>query len=207
MICGNVKYQRFILATGLSPNKPRQAVFSLLLSRVFTFIHPQPENKSTYQVMARIASLTQSLDEAIRFPAVWHNANCLGKHTQRLPSCCFFLSKLFNYLLARGRWELSWAFPSGLSRDQVHVEETRCGRTSTLYCSVVTVSRSQVQHTGLFRCRYRHRTRKQTSIYVYVTGKKLQLLPESTTYFLFSGTRWEGPHSFTPSCLLFISPG
>uniref|UniRef100_A0A671TXQ5 receptor protein-tyrosine kinase n=1 Tax=Sparus aurata TaxID=8175 RepID=A0A671TXQ5_SPAAU len=89
-----------------------------------------------------------------------------------LPSCCFFLSKLFNYLLARGRWELSWAFPSGLSRDQVHVEESRCGRTSTLYCSVVTVSRSQVQHTGLFRCRYRHRTRKQTSIYVYVTDSQ-----------------------------------
>uniref|UniRef100_A0A671TXM8 receptor protein-tyrosine kinase n=1 Tax=Sparus aurata TaxID=8175 RepID=A0A671TXM8_SPAAU len=75
-------------------------------------------------------------------------------------------------LSCRGRWELSWAFPSGLSRDQVHVEESRCGRTSTLYCSVVTVSRSQVQHTGLFRCRYRHRTRKQTSIYVYVTDSQ-----------------------------------
>ncbi|XP_036934609.1 vascular endothelial growth factor receptor 1 isoform X2 [Acanthopagrus latus] len=75
-------------------------------------------------------------------------------------------------LSCRGRWELSWALPSGLSGDQVHVEESRCGRTSTLYCSVVTVSRSQVQHTGQFRCRYRHRTRRQTSIYVYVTDSQ-----------------------------------
>ncbi|XP_070709059.1 vascular endothelial growth factor receptor 1 [Pempheris klunzingeri] len=75
-------------------------------------------------------------------------------------------------LSCRGRWELTWALPSGLDRDQVQVEESRCGRTSQQYCSHVTVRRSQAQHTGLFRCRYRHRTRKQTSIYVYVTDSQ-----------------------------------
>ncbi len=85
------------------------------------------------------------------------------------------------HLLTRGRRELTWAFPSGLARDQVRVEDSRCGRTSQQYCSSVTVSRSQAQHTGLFRCRYRHRTRRQTSIYVYVTGKKT-LLPEIQEY-------------------------
>ncbi|XP_034562745.1 vascular endothelial growth factor receptor 1 isoform X2 [Notolabrus celidotus] len=75
-------------------------------------------------------------------------------------------------LSCRGRWELSWAFPSGLARDQVQVEESRCGKTGQQYCSSVTVSRSQAQHTGLFRCRYQHRTRKQTSIYVYVTDSQ-----------------------------------
>ncbi|XP_070783880.1 vascular endothelial growth factor receptor 1 isoform X2 [Enoplosus armatus] len=75
-------------------------------------------------------------------------------------------------LSCRGRWELTWAFPSGVARDQVQVEESRCGRTSQQYCSRVTVSRGQPQHTGLFRCRYRHRTRKQTSIYVYVTDSQ-----------------------------------
>ncbi|XP_032360311.1 vascular endothelial growth factor receptor 1 [Etheostoma spectabile] len=69
----------------------------------------------------------------------------------------------------RGRWELTWAFPSGLTRDQVQVEESRCGRTSQQYCSRLRVISTQTQHTGLFRCRYRHRTQKQTSIYVYVT--------------------------------------
>lgn len=77
------------------------------------------------------------------------------------------------YLLTRGRWELTWAYPSGLARDQVQVEESRCGKTSQQYCSRLTVSHSQAQHTGLFRCRYRHRAQKQTSIYVYVTGMTL----------------------------------
>lgn len=89
MICGNVKYQRFILANSESQYTQTSCVQSFAL-KGFTFIHPQHENKSTYQVMARIACLTQSLDEAIRFPAVWYNANCLGKHTQRLPSFVFF---------------------------------------------------------------------------------------------------------------------
>ena len=207
MICGNVKHQRFILATGLSLNKPRQAVFS-----PFTFIHPQPENKSTYQVVARIACPYTIIRWSDKVSCCVIQCKLSGEAHTKIAKCFFLfffiLSKLFfNHLLARGRWELSWALPSGLSGDQVHVEESRCGRTSTLYCSVVTVSRSQVQHTGQFRCRYRHRTRRQTSIYVYVTGKKLQLLPESAASFLFSGARREGPHSFTPSCLLFISPG
>lgn len=81
-------------------------------------------------------------------------------------------------LLTRGRWELTWAFPSGVTRDQVRVEHSRCGRTSQQYCSRVTVSHSRAQDTGLFRCRYRHRPRKQTSVYVYVTGK-------TTLLFLF----------------------
>ncbi|KAM3593029.1 uncharacterized protein V6R79_004741 [Siganus canaliculatus] len=75
-------------------------------------------------------------------------------------------------LSCRGRWELSWAFPSGLARDEVQVEESRCGRTRTQYCSLLRVSRSQARHTGLFRCRYRHRTQKQTSIYVYVADSQ-----------------------------------
>uniref|UniRef100_A0A3Q1GY33 receptor protein-tyrosine kinase n=1 Tax=Acanthochromis polyacanthus TaxID=80966 RepID=A0A3Q1GY33_9TELE len=72
----------------------------------------------------------------------------------------------------RGRWQLSWAFPAGLARDQVEVEESRCGRTSQQYCSRLRVPHSQTQHTGLFRCRYQHRTQKQTSIYVYVTDSQ-----------------------------------
>ncbi|KAF0028109.1 hypothetical protein F2P81_019196 [Scophthalmus maximus] len=75
-------------------------------------------------------------------------------------------------LSCRGRWELTWAFPSGVTRDQVRVEHSRCGRTSQQYCSRVTVSHSRAQDTGLFRCRYRHRPRKQTSVYVYVTDSQ-----------------------------------
>ncbi|KAF1373009.1 hypothetical protein PFLUV_G00255900 [Perca fluviatilis] len=75
-------------------------------------------------------------------------------------------------LRCRGRWELTWAFPSGLARDQVQVKESRCGRTSQQYCSRLMVISTQTQHTGLFHCRYRHRTQKQTSIYVYVTDSQ-----------------------------------
>nr|XP_040023462.1 vascular endothelial growth factor receptor 1 isoform X1 [Gasterosteus aculeatus aculeatus] len=75
-------------------------------------------------------------------------------------------------LSCRGRWELAWTYPSGLARDEVRVEESRCGRTSQHYCSGVTVSGAQARHTGPYRCRYRHRTRKQTSVYVYVSDSK-----------------------------------
>uniref|UniRef100_A0AAQ5ZDD6 receptor protein-tyrosine kinase n=1 Tax=Amphiprion ocellaris TaxID=80972 RepID=A0AAQ5ZDD6_AMPOC len=50
---------------------------------------------------------------------------------------------------------------AGLARDQVEVDESRCGRTSQQYCSRLRVHHSQTQHTGLFRCRYQHRTQKQ----------------------------------------------
>uniref|UniRef100_A0A8C3GBF6 Platelet-derived growth factor receptor-like protein n=1 Tax=Cyclopterus lumpus TaxID=8103 RepID=A0A8C3GBF6_CYCLU len=75
-------------------------------------------------------------------------------------------------LSCRGRWALSWAFPSGLAKDEVQVEDSRCGRKSQQYCSGVTISSTQGRHTGLFRCRYRHQTPKQTSVYVYVTDSQ-----------------------------------
>ncbi|XP_063729877.1 vascular endothelial growth factor receptor 1 isoform X2 [Eleginops maclovinus] len=75
-------------------------------------------------------------------------------------------------LSCRGRWEVAWAFPSALLRGEVQVEEYRCGRTGKLFCSRLMVSSTQTQHTGLFRCRYSLRTRRQTSIYVYVTDSQ-----------------------------------
>nr|XP_043871471.1 vascular endothelial growth factor receptor 1-like [Solea senegalensis] len=75
-------------------------------------------------------------------------------------------------LSCRGRWELTWAYPSGVAKDQVQVEESRCGRTSQHYCSRLTVSNSQVQNTGAYRCRYRHRPLKVSSVYVYVTDSQ-----------------------------------
>uniref|UniRef100_A0A667XR72 Platelet-derived growth factor receptor-like protein n=1 Tax=Myripristis murdjan TaxID=586833 RepID=A0A667XR72_9TELE len=76
--------------------------------------------------------------------------------------------------LSRGRWELVWAFPAGLSKDQgnVQVEESRCGRTGQQYCSRLTVSQTLAQHTGPYRCRYRHRTSRQTSVYVYIADSR-----------------------------------
>ncbi|XP_056155061.1 vascular endothelial growth factor receptor 1 isoform X1 [Lampris incognitus] len=77
-------------------------------------------------------------------------------------------------LNCRGRWELSWALPEGLARDQgsVQVKGSRCGRTGQQYCSCLTVGSALAQHTGLFRCRYQHRPRKQASVYVYVTDSR-----------------------------------
>uniref|UniRef100_A0A8C8E194 receptor protein-tyrosine kinase n=1 Tax=Oryzias sinensis TaxID=183150 RepID=A0A8C8E194_9TELE len=68
--------------------------------------------------------------------------------------------------------ELSWAFPASLIRDQVDVAEFRCGRTMQHYCSQVRVSKIKAKHTGLFRCRYKHRTEKQASVYVYVADSR-----------------------------------
>ncbi|KAM4606155.1 vascular endothelial growth factor receptor 1 [Polymixia lowei] len=83
-------------------------------------------------------------------------------------------------LNCRGRWELTWAFPVSLTRDQenVRIEESRCGRTGQQYCSRLTVTPVLPQHTGLFRCRYRHHTKpgkqqnRQTKLYVYITDSR-----------------------------------
>lgn len=66
------------------------------------------------------------------------------------------------------------------------VVNSRCGKTSQHYCSHLWVSHSQARHTGLYRCRYKHQTQKQQSVYVYVTGKT-----EGVHDFIFS--------SFPPS--------
>lgn len=75
-------------------------------------------------------------------------------------------------LSCRGRWELSWAVPAGVAPDQVQWQESRCGRTQQQHCSVLTVRRSEAQHTGQYSCRYRHRTRRETSVYVFVTDSQ-----------------------------------
>ncbi|XP_076014307.1 vascular endothelial growth factor receptor 1 isoform X2 [Genypterus blacodes] len=77
-------------------------------------------------------------------------------------------------LNCRGRWEVKWLLPAGLASDQesARVEQSRCGRTAQQYCSRLTVRRALVNHTGMFRCRYRRRTRRQTSVYVYVTDSR-----------------------------------
>ncbi|XP_055784468.1 vascular endothelial growth factor receptor 1-like isoform X1 [Salvelinus fontinalis] len=80
----------------------------------------------------------------------------------------------------RGRWELSWAFPGGVAKDQerMRLEDSRCGRQSQHYCSQLTLSSAQAQHTGLFRCRYSHRTRRQRAVYVYVTDRQRPFVEE-----------------------------
>ncbi|KAG5850693.1 hypothetical protein ANANG_G00085160 [Anguilla anguilla] len=77
-------------------------------------------------------------------------------------------------LHCRGRWELSWAFPVGLAKEQssMVVVQSRCGKQEHLYCSRLTLTSAQPQHTGSFRCRYRHKNRKQTSLYVYIKGSQ-----------------------------------
>ncbi|XP_041735991.1 vascular endothelial growth factor receptor 1 isoform X1 [Coregonus clupeaformis] len=80
----------------------------------------------------------------------------------------------------RGRWELSWAFPGGVARDQerLRLEDSRCGRQSQHYCSQLTLSSAQAQHTGSFRCRYSQRTRRQSAVYVYVTDRQQPFVEE-----------------------------
>ncbi|KAM7369918.1 hypothetical protein PAMP_011206 [Pampus punctatissimus] len=86
-----------------------------------------------------------------------------------------------------GRWELMWAFPAGMARDQVQVEESRCGRSSQHYCSSLTISHAQALHTGKFRCRYRHQHQKQASVYVYVTDSQQPFVehPDMSTDVLY----------------------
>lgn len=73
----------------------------------------------------------------------------------------------------RGRWMLTWVFPPALARDQIRVVDSRCGRTKQHYCSRLMVSRTKAENTGQYSCRYQHRTEKEASVYVYMTGKTL----------------------------------
>lgn len=67
--------------------------------------------------------------------------------------------------------------PSGVPK--VHhgtqIEESHCGKKKNQYCSRLTLSPALAQHTGSYRCRYRQKQRKQASVYVYITGKNLQV--------------------------------
>lgn len=84
---------------------------------------------------------------------------------------------LTQTLCFRGRWELQWVLPSGIPKhySDTHIVNTRCGKKNNQYCSRLTLSPALTQHTGSYRCRYRQKERKQTSVYIYVTGKMLQV--------------------------------
>ncbi|KAL7840746.1 hypothetical protein AOLI_G00260690 [Acnodon oligacanthus] len=73
-------------------------------------------------------------------------------------------------LNCRGRWDLKWDFPSGVPKDYpgARVEESRCGKHANQHCSRLILSPALAQHTGSYRCRYVHKQRKHTSIYVYI---------------------------------------
>ncbi|NP_001014829.3 vascular endothelial growth factor receptor 1 isoform X1 [Danio rerio] len=77
-------------------------------------------------------------------------------------------------LSCRGRWELQWVLPSGVPKlyPDTHIVNTQCGKKSNQYCSRLTLSPALTQHTGSYRCRYRQKERKQTSVYIYITDSQ-----------------------------------
>lgn len=77
-------------------------------------------------------------------------------------------------LNCKGRWELQWVLPSGIPKhySDTHIVNTRCGKKNNQYCSRLTLSPALTQHTGSYRCRYRQKERKQTSVYIYVTDSQ-----------------------------------
>ncbi|XP_051969537.1 vascular endothelial growth factor receptor 1 [Xyrauchen texanus] len=77
-------------------------------------------------------------------------------------------------LNCRGRWELQWVMPSGVPKvyHGTQIEESPCGKKNNQYCSRLTLSPALAQHTGSYRCRYRHKQRKQASVYVYITDSQ-----------------------------------
>ncbi|XP_060755794.1 vascular endothelial growth factor receptor 1 isoform X1 [Neoarius graeffei] len=77
-------------------------------------------------------------------------------------------------LNCRGRWELEWVFPSGVSKSHpsARVVDTRCGRRANQYCSRLTLSPALAQHTGTYRCRYSRKQRKHTSVYIFITDSQ-----------------------------------
>lgn len=77
-------------------------------------------------------------------------------------------------LNCRGRWELQWVLPSGVPKlyPGTHIVNTQCGKKSNQYCSRLTLSPALTQHTGSYRCRYRQKERKQTSVYIYITDSQ-----------------------------------
>ena len=94
-------------------------------------------------------------------------------HLEQPPSRC---SDDLMTLCPRGRGELAWLLPEG-AQGRVRLEASRCGRTGQHHCSRLTLSPALLQDTGAYRCRYRNRTRRHSTIYVYVTGEGLPPRP------------------------------
>ncbi|KAL4660156.1 vascular endothelial growth factor receptor 1 isoform X1 [Arapaima gigas] len=76
-------------------------------------------------------------------------------------------------LNCKGWWELSWAFPKAVAKDQhsLSIVERRCGKQDKMHCSSLRLSPALAKHTGSFRCRYQNAYQKQAAVYVYMTGR------------------------------------
>ncbi|KAL1006502.1 hypothetical protein UPYG_G00073180 [Umbra pygmaea] len=83
-------------------------------------------------------------------------------------------------ITCRGRWELSWALPSAMigGQEKVKLEDSRCGKQRQHYCSQLTLSYAQAKHTGSYRCRYRHQSRKQNAVYIYIADSRRPFVEE-----------------------------
>ncbi|XP_055007145.1 vascular endothelial growth factor receptor 1 isoform X2 [Boleophthalmus pectinirostris] len=72
-------------------------------------------------------------------------------------------------LNCRGRWKVMWVHPLALTAEQVKVVNSRCGRTTQHYCSLLTITHTKTDNTGFYKCYYEHRPERNTSVYAYIT--------------------------------------
>lgn len=137
---------------------------------LWTNWHVQICLKSFSNIKYRSKSFTQIHVHCM--PKLLYDKEIHWSNFLRQGALCCMLNTLVNITFDRGRWKLMWVFPA-LARDHVRVVNSRCGRTKQHYCSRLSVSHSKAENTGHFKCHYEHRPEKETSVYVYFTGKSL----------------------------------
>ncbi|XP_072467911.1 vascular endothelial growth factor receptor 1 isoform X2 [Notamacropus eugenii] len=79
------------------------------------------------------------------------------------------------YLKCRGEVAHSWSLPKTVSKESKRLSITTsvCGRNGKQFCSTLTLSRAQANHTGYYSCRYlstpvSKKRRTESTIYIFI---------------------------------------
>ncbi|XP_037022752.2 vascular endothelial growth factor receptor 1 [Artibeus jamaicensis] len=77
------------------------------------------------------------------------------------------------YIKCRGKADHSWSLPETVSKDKkrLNITKSACGRNNKLFCSTLTLTMAQANHTGFYSCKYLSipaSKNKQTESKIYI---------------------------------------
>lgn len=86
---------------------------------------------------------------------------------------------IFYFLICdcRGKADHSWSLPKTVSkeRERLNITKSACGRDGKQFCSTLTLTAAQANHTGYYSCKYLspawRNKQAQSTIYIFIHGK------------------------------------
>ncbi|XP_006832106.1 PREDICTED: vascular endothelial growth factor receptor 1 [Chrysochloris asiatica] len=79
------------------------------------------------------------------------------------------------YLKCRGEAAHSWSLPDTVNKEskKLSITKSACGRNGSQFCSTLTLTAAQPEHTGFYSCKYlskpaSKKTRTESAIYIFI---------------------------------------